>query len=311
MNQNIRSGGAFIETWRSFEADQALQTFEAKFDAPSQAVEVKDIFRREVVGWEGGQQNDPVGSLKGFFGNLIAFPLSITSGLAPRFCGGLFGLADGDQTQRKVGTTLAFDKDRPINAATFGRAQHGDEVDWLAILVAPACPFPSAAYQHVSAVLKDAGNAVGLQIGPIGNADLAFDDRDAIKRLPFLFICQFKVTEVLARQVEGAVNPPQVAFPQTIEQRWRRYINQPHRRGPGRCQSETLVAKTVRKDQAQQVYRAFYHTRLHKSAGLPRTSFKSCRAPKPSYDMVPVSIQKRFVSHPTLNHNRFRPPRTF
>src|SRR5215475_10692057 len=346
MNQNIRSGGAFIETWRSFEADQALQTFEAKFDAPSQAVEVKDIFRREVVGWEGGQQNDPVGSLKGFFGNLIAFPLSITSGLAPRFCGGLFGLADGDQTQRKVGTTLAFDKDRPINAATFGRAQHGDEVDWLAILVAPACPFPSAAYQHVSAVLKDAGNAVGLQIGPIGNADLAFDDRDAIKRLPFLFICQFKVTEVLARQVEGAVNPPQVAFPlgflsslgnagsiddadqtapaglrgrraqqlvnqraqpiaalsQTIEQRWRRYINQPHRRGPGRCQSETLVAKTVRKDQAQQVYRAFYHTRLHKSAGLPRTSFKSCRAPKPSYDMVPVSIQKRFVSHPTLNH---------
>src|SRR5207245_10898025 len=34
MNQNIGSGGAFIETWRSFEANQALQTFETKFDAP-------------------------------------------------------------------------------------------------------------------------------------------------------------------------------------------------------------------------------------------------------------------------------------
>ena len=66
MNQDIRSGGAFIETRRSFKADQALQTFEAKFDAPSQTVEVEDIFRREGVGREGGQQNNPVGSLKGF-----------------------------------------------------------------------------------------------------------------------------------------------------------------------------------------------------------------------------------------------------
>ena len=27
MNQDVRSGGAFVETWRPFEADQALQAF--------------------------------------------------------------------------------------------------------------------------------------------------------------------------------------------------------------------------------------------------------------------------------------------
>src|SRR5947209_14059476 len=103
MNQDVRSGGTFVETWWSLEADQALQSFEAEFDAPSQTVEVEDIFRREVAWRKGSYQNDPVGGLKGFFGNLIAFPLSITSGLAPRLCGGLFGLADRHQSQRKVG----------------------------------------------------------------------------------------------------------------------------------------------------------------------------------------------------------------
>jgi hypothetical protein len=209
-------------------------------------------------------------------------------------------------------------------------------IDRSAIFVAPARPFPFAAHQHVSTGLKDTGNAVGLQIGSVGNADLAFDDRDPIKRLPFLFICQFKVTEALTGQVEGAVNAPQVAFPlgflssfgnagsiddadqaapaglrsrraqqlvnqktqpvaassQTIEQRWGRYIHQPHRRGPGRRQSQTAITNTVGKDQAQQVHRAFYHACLQKSASLPRTSLKRCRAPKPSYDIFPVSIQE-------------------
>jgi len=65
-----------------------------------------------------------------------------------------FGLAYGDQTQRKVGAGLAFDKDRPIDAATFGRPQHGEEIDRLAIFVAPARAFPFAAYQHVGTSLQ-------------------------------------------------------------------------------------------------------------------------------------------------------------
>src|SRR5207245_9861474 len=81
MNQNVRSGGTLIEPWRPLEADQALQAFEAKFDAPSQTVEIENIFRREGIGRQGGHHNDPVGGLKGSFGNLIAFRLGIPSGL--------------------------------------------------------------------------------------------------------------------------------------------------------------------------------------------------------------------------------------
>jgi hypothetical protein len=63
-----------------------------------------------------------------------------------------------------------------------------------------------------------------------------------------------------------------------------------------------MIAKTVGKDQTQQVYRASYHASLPKSASLPGTLLKSCRAPKPPYDLFPVAIQKRFVSQPTLNN---------
>jgi hypothetical protein len=56
MDQNVRSCGTIVKTWRPFEADQAFQTFEAELDVPPQAVEVEDILCREVIGWEGGQR---------------------------------------------------------------------------------------------------------------------------------------------------------------------------------------------------------------------------------------------------------------
>src|SRR5439155_5211162 len=105
-----------------------------------------------------------------------------------------------------------------------------------------------------------------------------------------------------AQQLVNQKTQPVAALSQAIKQRRRRYIYQPHRGGPGRCQPETEIAETISKKQAQQVYRAFYHASLQKSTGLPRALLKSCRAPKPLYDMVPVPIQERFVSHPTLNH---------
>ena len=36
MGQQIRSGGAFVDSRRTFQADQAFQALEAQFDAPSQ-----------------------------------------------------------------------------------------------------------------------------------------------------------------------------------------------------------------------------------------------------------------------------------
>src|SRR5215472_3462698 len=96
---------------------------------------------------------------------------------------------------------------------------------------------------------------------------------------------------------------------QAIEQRWRRYIHQPRRRSPGRRQSEPVIAKTIGKEQTQQVHRVFYHASLQKSAGLPRAALKKRRATKPFYEIFPVPIKKRFASHPTLNHKPIRLPR--
>src|SRR5260370_39227660 len=63
-----------------------------------------------------------------------------------------------------------------------------------------------------------------------------------------------------------------------------------------------MTAKTIGKEQAQQTHRAFYHASLLKSAGLPCAALKKRRATKPFNEIFPVLIQKRFVSHPTLNH---------
>src|SRR5260370_42013733 len=63
-----------------------------------------------------------------------------------------------------------------------------------------------------------------------------------------------------------------------------------------------MIAKTIGKERAQQNHRAFYHASLLKSAGLPCAALKKRRANKPLNEIFPVLIQKRFVSHPTLNH---------
>jgi hypothetical protein len=63
-----------------------------------------------------------------------------------------------------------------------------------------------------------------------------------------------------------------------------------------------MIAKTIGKEQAQQDHRAFYHASLQKSAGFPCAALKKRRATKPFNEIFPVLIQKRFVSHPTLNH---------
>jgi len=51
-------------------------------------------------------------------------------------------------------------------------------------------------------------DAVGLHGGAIGDADLAFDHRDAIERLAPVLIGELEMTEALARKIEGAVNAP-------------------------------------------------------------------------------------------------------
>ena len=108
-----------------------------------------------------------------------------------------------------------------------------------------------------------------------------------------------------SRRAQHLINQktqPVTALSQTIEQRWRRYIHQSHRRGPGCRQSQPVIAKTISKQQAQQVHRVLYRASLPKSAGLPRTALKKRRTTKPFYQIFPVPIQKRFMCHSILNH---------
>ena len=56
-------------------------------------------------------------------------------------------------------------------------------------------------------------HAVGLQISAIADADFAFDDRYAVEPFTALFIRQFEKAEAFARQIESAVNAPQLVLP--------------------------------------------------------------------------------------------------
>ena len=96
---------------------------------------------------------------------------------------------------------------------------------------------------------------------------------------------------------------PIAALSQPIKQRRSRYIDQTHRSGPGRCQSEAAIARDSRqRSGAMGSPRILSREPAEKNASIPRALLKGCRAPKPPYDIFPVPIQKRFVSHPTLNH---------
>ena len=57
MSEDVGSGGAFIVTRRSLQADQAFEAFEREFDAPAQAIESEDIAGGEAVGAQRSDQN--------------------------------------------------------------------------------------------------------------------------------------------------------------------------------------------------------------------------------------------------------------
>ena len=61
----------------------------------------------------------------------------------------------------------------------------------------------------------------------------------------------------------------------------------------------TLVPSMIRIRRPRLAFGAAEHS--SQKTGRPRASLKSCRAPKLLYDIFPVPIQERFVSHPTLN----------
>ena len=49
MSEDVRSGGPFVRSRRSLQANQALQSLEAEFDAPTQAIERENIIGGKLI----------------------------------------------------------------------------------------------------------------------------------------------------------------------------------------------------------------------------------------------------------------------
>src|SRR5262245_35647382 len=213
VGQHIRSGGAFVDSWWSLQADQALEPLEAELDAPSQTIEGKHVSCSELLGSKRGHEDDPVGRGERLFGDLVAFPLCLSSGFAARSRGGLRRLLDGNQTQRKSRAIFASDPDRPIDQpACRGLAQLGNKINRLPFSIEPARALPGSAHEDIGAGLKYDSDAIGLQIGTVSDADLALDDRDPIERLALLLIGQLEMAKSFVWKIESTMNAPQLVL---------------------------------------------------------------------------------------------------
>ena len=49
VSEDVRSGGPFVRSRRTLQADQAFQSLEAEFDAPAQAIERENVIGRELI----------------------------------------------------------------------------------------------------------------------------------------------------------------------------------------------------------------------------------------------------------------------
>jgi hypothetical protein len=125
--------------------------------------------------------------------------------------GGLCWLFDGHEPKGEQLAARAPDKDRPVDQPGVRRfAEFGEKIDRVPVAVEPASVSPSRAHDEVSALVKHAGDALRLQIGTIGEANLALDDGDPIKPLAPVLVGQFKEAEAFARKVERAVDAPEL-----------------------------------------------------------------------------------------------------
>ena len=189
MNQDVRSGGTLIEPWRPLETDQALQAFEAEFDAPSQTIEIENIFGREGIGPQGGHHNDPAGGLRVPLG-CDAYPYwASRTGLCGVLLRRTFSRLARMATRRRfgLGPPFAFDKDRHDRCGHFwppaawrGNQSVGRSCRASVLLSICRVPIPITASHIRGAML------VGCTVGPVSPASRLWTTGcDRLSRLPF------------------------------------------------------------------------------------------------------------------------------
>src|SRR5260370_8791716 len=124
--------------------------------------------------------------------------------------GGLRRFLDGNQTQAQSGAMLSANPDRPIDqAALRGIAQRGNQIERVAVAVEPAGALPSRPHQHIGPGLDHRGDALGLHVGPVGDANLALLDRYPVQPLAAMLVSQRKEPEAFGGKLKTAVDAPQ------------------------------------------------------------------------------------------------------
>src|SRR5262249_19000649 len=247
MSEDMRPGGSLVDSWRSLQPDQALQPLEAEFNAPSQTIESENVGCREVFRPERGHQNDPIGGVERLPGKLMTAPLRLPPRLAPCLSRCLDRLLDGDQPQRQRCAALGFYPNRAIDQAAPCRlAQLSHQIDRTALAIEPVGALPAGADDEVRAGVEQLRHPARLQVGPVGDADLAPDHRYAVKCLARRLIGQFEMAKTLPWKIECAVNAPQlIALPGVPSSlRYRRGVDNPDQAASARLRGSASKYQT-------------------------------------------------------------------
>jgi hypothetical protein len=84
--------------------------------------------------------------------------------------------------------------------------QFGDQIEPLAGNVQPGGAFPTGPHQHLAPRGEHRGDASRLQVGPVGDADLALLDRYPVEPLATVLVGDFEEPEAFRGQLKTAVD---------------------------------------------------------------------------------------------------------
>src|SRR5207248_1924738 len=84
-----------------------------------------------------------------------------------------------------------------------------DQIEAVARAVEPAGALPSGAHHNVAARTDHGSDALGLHIGPVGDANLALLDRNSVQPFAAMLVGQFKELEAFGGKIKSTVDAPQ------------------------------------------------------------------------------------------------------
>jgi hypothetical protein len=203
------------EVWVScgqlVEAEQALHSLEGEFDLPAPAVEGEDVGGGEGVLVERGDEEDELGRLEGLrLDAALVFPGGLPGAGAARFGGGLVEAADDETDGKSIARgALRPDHDGALGVLAPGETvERCEEIERLAVKGTPAHGIPARPHDEMATRRAHRAQVACLEIGAVGDGDLARSDREAAQALAGLAVADLDRGETLAGKVVAGVQAP-------------------------------------------------------------------------------------------------------